>query len=104
MKKKYSILSLIKNAFSNNENWEKMWESPEPKKGYDVMNFEFKGKNELVHRKFTVQKFKPCELELLLPPLIRGWRPQFWGWRPFIIGLSPSLYNFSHHYTNFPIL
>ncbi len=37
MKKKYSIFSLIKNAFSNNENWQKMWESPEPKKGYDVI-------------------------------------------------------------------
>ena len=37
VKKNYSIFSLIKNAFSNNENWEKMWESPEPKKGYDVI-------------------------------------------------------------------
>ena len=37
MKKKYSIFSLIKNAFTNNENWQKMWESPEPKKGYDVI-------------------------------------------------------------------
>ena len=37
MRKKYSIFSLIKNAFSNNENWQKMWESPEPKKGYDVI-------------------------------------------------------------------
>ena len=37
MKKKYSFLSLIKNAFTNNENWEKMWESREPKKGYDVI-------------------------------------------------------------------
>ena len=36
MKKKYSIFSLIKNAFSSNEKWQKMWESPEPKKGYDV--------------------------------------------------------------------
>ena len=23
--------------FTNNENWQKMWESPEPKKGYDVI-------------------------------------------------------------------
>ena len=37
MKKKYSFLSLIKNAFTNNENWQKMWESPEPKKSYDVV-------------------------------------------------------------------
>ena len=37
MKKKYSIFSLIKNAFTNNENWQKMWESPEPKKNYDVI-------------------------------------------------------------------
>ena len=37
MRKKYSFLSLIKNAFTNNENWQKMWESPEPKKGYDVI-------------------------------------------------------------------
>ena len=37
MKKKYSIFSLIKNSFSNNENWQKMWENPEPKKVYDVI-------------------------------------------------------------------
>ena len=37
MKKKYSIFSLIKNAFTNNENWQKMWRSPEPKKHYDVI-------------------------------------------------------------------
>ena len=37
MKKKYSIFTLIKNAFSNNENWQKMWKSPEPKKTYDVI-------------------------------------------------------------------
>jgi sarcosine oxidase, subunit beta len=37
VKKNYSIFSLIKNAFSNNENWQKMWKSPEPKKTYDVI-------------------------------------------------------------------
>tara|TARA_Y100000817_G_scaffold132341_1_gene103621 strand:+ start:163 stop:447 length:285 start_codon:yes stop_codon:yes gene_type:complete len=37
VKKKYSIFTLIKNAFSNNENWQKMWKSPEPKKTYDVI-------------------------------------------------------------------
>ena len=36
-KKNIQFLVLIKNAFSNNENWQKMWESPEPKKGYDVI-------------------------------------------------------------------
>ena len=41
MRKKYSFLSLIKNAFTNNENWEKMWESPDPKKGYDVIKCSF---------------------------------------------------------------
>ncbi len=37
MKKKYSIFNLIKNAFSNNENWKKMWRSPEPRKFYDII-------------------------------------------------------------------
>ena len=37
MKKNYSIFSLIKNSFSSNENWQKMWQSPEPKKTYDVI-------------------------------------------------------------------
>ena len=34
---KYSIFSLIKNAFSNHENWEVAWKDPEPKKEYDVV-------------------------------------------------------------------
>ena len=34
---KYSIFSLIKNAFSNHENWEVAWRDPEPKKEYDVV-------------------------------------------------------------------
>ena len=34
---KYSILSLIKNAFSNHENWEVAWKDPTPKKSYDVI-------------------------------------------------------------------
>ncbi|MDA9180959.1 FAD-dependent oxidoreductase, partial [Pelagibacteraceae bacterium] len=37
MKKNYSIFSLIKNSFTKNENWQKMWQSPEPKKTYDVV-------------------------------------------------------------------
>ena len=35
MKNKYSIFSLIKNAFSYHENWQKAWRDPEPKKEYD---------------------------------------------------------------------
>ena len=34
---KYSIFSLIKNAFTNHENWEVAWKDPEPKKEYDVV-------------------------------------------------------------------
>ena len=34
---KYSIISLIKNAFSNHQNWEVAWKDPEPKKEYDVV-------------------------------------------------------------------
>ena len=37
MKKKYSIFNILKNSFSNNENWQKMWRSPEPKKEYDAI-------------------------------------------------------------------
>ena len=37
MKKKYSIFNIVKNAFSNNENWKKMWRSPEPRKFYDII-------------------------------------------------------------------
>ena len=37
MKKKYSIFSLIKNAFSYHENWEKAWKDPTPKKEYDAI-------------------------------------------------------------------
>ena len=33
----YSIFTLIKNALSSNENWQKMWKSPNPKKAYDVI-------------------------------------------------------------------
>ena len=35
--KKYSVFSLIKNAFSYHENWQPAWRSPEPKKGYDAI-------------------------------------------------------------------
>ena len=34
---KYSVFSLIKNAFSNHENWEVAWKDPTPKKEYDVV-------------------------------------------------------------------
>ena len=34
---RYSIFSLIKNAFSNHENWDVAWKDPEPKKEYDVV-------------------------------------------------------------------
>ena len=37
MKNKYSIFSLIKNAFSYHENWKKAWKDPIPKKEYDVV-------------------------------------------------------------------
>ena len=37
MKNKYSIFSLIKNAFSQHENWKQAWGNPEPKKEYDAV-------------------------------------------------------------------
>ena len=37
MKNKYSIFSLIKNAFTNHENWKRAWRDPEPKKEYDAV-------------------------------------------------------------------
>jgi sarcosine oxidase, subunit beta len=33
----YSIFSLVRNAFSHNENWPQMWRCPEPKSAYDVV-------------------------------------------------------------------
>ena len=36
MKNKYSIFSLIKNAFSYHENWQKAWRDPILKKEYDI--------------------------------------------------------------------
>jgi sarcosine oxidase subunit beta len=35
--KKYSILSLIRNAFNYHENWQQAWRSPEPKQEYDAV-------------------------------------------------------------------
>ena len=35
--KKYSVFSLIKNAFSYHENWQPAWRSPKPKKEYDAI-------------------------------------------------------------------
>ncbi len=34
---KYSIFSLVKNAFTNHQDWEVAWKDPEPKKEYDVI-------------------------------------------------------------------
>ena len=34
---KYSIFNLIKNAFSNHQNWDLAWKDPTPKKEYDVV-------------------------------------------------------------------
>ena len=34
---KYSVFSLVKNAFTNHENWDVAWKDPEPKKEYDVI-------------------------------------------------------------------
>ena len=35
--KKYSVFSLIKNAFSYHQNWQLAWRSPEPKKEYEAI-------------------------------------------------------------------
>ena len=37
MKNKYSIFSLIKNAFSYHENWQKAWKDQQPKKEYNAV-------------------------------------------------------------------
>ena len=37
MKNKYSVFSLIKNAFSYHENWQRAWKDPAPKKEYDAV-------------------------------------------------------------------
>ena len=37
MKNKYSIFSLIKNALSQHENWQRAWRDPEPKKEYEIV-------------------------------------------------------------------
>ena len=34
---KYSLASLVRNAFSYHENWQAAWRSPEPKQEYDVV-------------------------------------------------------------------
>ena len=34
---KYSVLSLIKNAFSSHKDWEVAWKDQDPKKEYDVV-------------------------------------------------------------------
>jgi sarcosine oxidase subunit beta len=34
---KYSVFSLVKNAFTNHQDWEVAWKDPEPKKEYDVI-------------------------------------------------------------------
>ncbi|NIR28153.1 MAG: sarcosine oxidase subunit beta family protein [Gammaproteobacteria bacterium] len=35
--KRYSIFSLLRNALSHHENWQRAWRSPDPKKSYDVV-------------------------------------------------------------------
>ena len=37
MRNKYSVFSLIKNALSYHENWQRAWKDPTPKKEYDVV-------------------------------------------------------------------
>jgi sarcosine oxidase subunit beta len=37
MKNKYSVFSLIKNALSYHENWQRAWKDPTPKKEYDAV-------------------------------------------------------------------
>ncbi len=37
---KYSIFSLIKNAFSNHEKWDLAWKDPNPKKEYLLLGGE----------------------------------------------------------------
>ena len=34
---RYSLASLVRNAFSYHENWRAAWRSPEPKPQYDVV-------------------------------------------------------------------
>ena len=34
---KYSVFSLIKNAFTDHQNWEVAWKDPTPKSEYDVV-------------------------------------------------------------------
>jgi sarcosine oxidase subunit beta len=34
---RYSIFSLLRNAFSHHENWQRAWRSPDPKPSYDVV-------------------------------------------------------------------
>ena len=36
-RQKYSICSLLRNAFSHNENWQQAWRSPAPRKRFDVL-------------------------------------------------------------------
>ena len=36
-KNKYSFLSIARNALNHHENWQKTWNSPEPKKSYDAI-------------------------------------------------------------------
>ncbi len=34
---RYSIVSLVRNAFNYHQNWQQAWRSPEPKREYDVI-------------------------------------------------------------------
>ena len=37
MRNKYSVFTLIKNALSYHENWQRAWKDPSPKKEYDAV-------------------------------------------------------------------
>lgn len=37
MKQRYSIFSLVRNAFGYHQNWQQAWRSPDPKKHYDIV-------------------------------------------------------------------
>ena len=37
MRQRYSLSSLVRNAFSHHENWQQAWRAPEPKSSYEVI-------------------------------------------------------------------
>ena len=59
MKNKYSIFSLIKNAFTYHENWQRAWRDPEPKKNYDAVIVDvFHGRLPLTRQAVETLKYK----------------------------------------------